>query len=596
MRRQADEEDGMTALSIQALVTVLLGSGAFVYVAHRGGRSQLRPSLLAVLGFLVIWMGGKLVVELAVSDAVGRAGVFISYLGVCGLGPSWLVLAARFTRSQLIEHQPMLLAAAGVPAGLAYLALLTNDGHRLFGDLLVLETARQGPLAWGGPIFWAALAWQLMLVLTGVVMFARYASRSMSGARRRHAQLIAVSGFVPVAATVASSLELFPAGVDPVPAIAGLSVAAIIGIAVRYRLLDFLLLARRDVIDALADSVILTDADGMVLDINPAARGLLGAQTRIPRDQPLARILARLTPESEMETIERSIDEALQSGESMTVPLRTRTERELDVSVGSVCDREGEPSARYAVVRDLTEPRRFERLLRESQQRVVVGGLAAGLAHEVNNPLAFVASNLRQIHRVVEFGDGELSTLEEKRSQELAELAEVVAETIDGVERIAEIIGRIIRPATLSEEEIVRLDLGRVVQDAVRLTDFHGQRPIRTDVEPMEQLPHVDGCPERLSQALLNLLINAQTAARSCAEASLFVDAVPDGQGVAVRLGVRAPDGSPWPDSLPPIAPSCSTAEAELSAAYETVREHGGTLETGGEGGMLFVMRLPAAA
>jgi nitrogen-specific signal transduction histidine kinase len=89
-------------------------------------------------------------------------------------------------------------------------------------------------------------------------------------------------------------------------------------------------------------------------------------------------------------------------------------------------------------------------MLRESQQRVIVGGLAAGLAHEVNNPLAFVASNLQQIHRTSTFDPSELEPFEKERAEELAELTEVVAETIDGVSRIAGIVGRIIRPGTLS--------------------------------------------------------------------------------------------------------------------------------------------------
>ena len=111
----------------------------------------------------------------------------------------------------------------------------------------------------------------------------------------------------------------------------------------------------------------------------------------------------------------------------------------------------------------------------------------------------------------------------------------------------------------------------------------------------MQQLPDTEGCPEQLCQALLNLLLNAQTVAESVPDASLFIDAIPDGGGVAVRLSVRGPDDSPWHSGLPLTAPASPTAEAELSAAYKTVREHGGTLATGGEAGLLFVLRLPAA-
>lgn len=586
----------MSVLGVQALLTSLLGMFAFAYVAHRGARSDLRSPLLWVVGGVVVWMGGNVLIDVARSDELARAGMYVSYLGASVLGPAWLFLAARFTRSALFERRPGLLAAICVPPGLAYLAMLTNDGHLLFGDALTLQALHRPPLFWAGPIFWGELAWQILLVLVGIAMFVRYASRSLGQPRRRHAQAIAGAVAIPVVASLARHFQLLPPDVDPTPIATGLAVATLLTIALRSRLLDFLPLARRDVIDALTDAVFVTDVDGMIIDVNPAARELLGTPARPPRDQPLARTLARLALDPEMESVERDLEAALGSGESVGVPLRTRTLRELEIVVGSVHDREGEPSARYAVARDLTERRRYERLLREGQRRVVVGGIAAGLAHEVNNPLAFVASNLRQIHRVIRFQDGELQALEKPRSDELRELADVVAETIDGVERISEIIGRIMRPGALSKEAVVRLDLERVVRDAIRLVDLHGPHALRTRVECMDALPKIDGCPERLSQALMNLLLNAQTATRATADASLCVDAVADGDSVAVRLCVRRADGSPWSDAPPSFAPEGTTAEAEISAAYETVREHGGTLEAGSEPGMLFVMRLPAAA
>jgi PAS domain S-box-containing protein len=585
----------MTPIGVQALATVLLGSAAFVHIARRSGRSELRAPLLLVIAFVMVWMGGRLVIEEAGTDPFARAGMLVSYFGACGLGPAWLFLAARFTRSPVFERQPGLLAAICMPPALAFLALLTNDGHELFGDVVGVEVLRRGPLAWGGPVFWIALGWQILLVLAGVALFVRYAAASLSAARRRHARWIATAAFLPLLTTIGAYLELLPGQMDLAPASSALAVAAIIFIAMRYRLFDSLPLARRDVIDALGDGVVLTDTDGVILDLNPAARELLGGGGRPLSDQPLARLLARLAREPEMEAAERGIDEALASGTSMSLPLKTRTGRELELRVGSVRDHEGEPSARFAVVRDLTETRRYERLLRESQQRVVVGSLAAGLAHEINNPLAFVASNLHQIHRVASFRKAELEAFEESRATELGELAEVVTETLEGVERIAATISRIIRPGGSAQDgdAPTRLDLGRVVRDAVALVDFHAKGAVATQVAPMADLPALDGRPERLSQALFILLMNAQTAAAAAPDASLRIETARDGAGVALRLRLCGPDGAP--KVAAPTAAASPATTGELSAAWEAVKEHGGTLEAGGEAGTLFTMRLPAA-
>lgn len=584
----------MSGTGVQALLTVLIGSGALLWVARRARRAELRPPLFALLGFLVLWQGGHALAEASRAEAVDIFALHVSYLGACGLGPSWLFLAARFTRSRFFERQPGLLLAAYVPPAIAYLAFLTNGGHRLWATSL--RASLEGPaVAWGGPVFWMALAWQLVIVLGGAVLFLIWASSSIARPQQVRARVIAAVSMISVGVTVAYYLDLLPVGFDPVPVTSAIAIGTIIAIAIRFRLLDFLPLARRDVIDAISDAVILSDAEGLILDLNPAARSLLEAG-RSMRERPLARTLSRLVPEEEMSAAERDLEEALRSGKPATLSLRTRQERELEVQIGSVCDAGGEPTARFAVVRDLTEARRYERLLRESQQRVVVGGIAAGLAHEVNNPLAFVASNLHQVHRAVSFQPEELEALPPKRAEELAELSEVVAETIEGVERIASIVGRIIRPGTLSEEDLVRLDLGRVIEDAVRLVEFHGESTVRTHVAPMDRLPPIEGCPERLSQALLNLLLNARQAVGSVPDGSLFIEASSDRDGVAVELGIRDAEGESFRGALPSHTGTCPTSEAELSAAYETVREHGGTLESGSEPGVLFVLRLPAAA
>jgi PAS domain S-box-containing protein len=372
-------------------------------------------------------------------------------------------------------------------------------------------------------------------------------------------------------------------------------VGAITLIAIRYRLADVLPVARREVIDALPDAVVLADVDGNVLDLNAAANRLLSTTTKAASlGPPLARTLARLAPDEQMSDLESALGEALASGEAVGVPLRTRSDREVEIHVDTAY-RDGNPSGRYALIRDVTEARRYERMLRESQQRVIVGGLAAGLAHELNNPLAFVASNLQQIHRIASFDPSELEPLEKRRAEELSELSEVVAETIEGVARITEIVGRVIRPGTLSEDDFVRLDIARVIQDSVRLIELHGQYAKAPRVMPVGELPPVEGCPERLSQALLNLLLNAQQACQSLSGSTVAVEARAEAGGVAVEIGICQDSGESWSGHMPEIAPGGSSAEAELSAAYEIVREHGGSLDAATSHTSFFVVRLPAA-
>jgi len=585
--------EDVDAANLQDFGIALLGAAAFLYVAQRRPATDIHASVLSLLAFMVVSAGGRLAMGMSSTDLGARIGLYAAYLGSCGMTPCALWFAARFTRSRLVERGPQLVLAASIPCALAFLALVTNDGHRLFSVAPVPPVLRQGALSWAGPVFWIALAWQLALALGALGMFAQYAMRPGTPRQRLHGQAMMLACGLPMMASLAHHLQLFPLSVDPTPLSVGLAVAAVTLIAIRDRLGDVLPLARRDVIETLSDAVILTDLDGNVLDLNPAAARLLSApEPGTWRGPLLARALARLAPDEAMEGVEQTLESALAARAPVGTTLRTRSGRDLEIHTDSVRRGEGDPSGCFAWIRDVTETRRYERMLRESQQRVIVGGLAAGLAHEVNNPLAFVASNLQQIHRTSTFEASELEPFEKGRAEELAELSEVVAETIEGVSRIADIVGRIIRPGTLSEDDCVGLDLARVIDDAVRLIELHGQYPVGTRVEPIANLPEVEGCPERLSQALLNLLLNAQQACQSVPDAVVTVAANAEDGGVAVRMGIEGGSRA-RPEGL--VAPSSSNAEAELSAAYEIVREHGGSLEAGAPDGALFVVRLPAA-
>jgi signal transduction histidine kinase len=224
---------------------------------------------------------------------------------------------------------------------------------------------------------------------------------------------------------------------------------------------------------------------------------------------------------------------------------------------------------------------------------VIVGGLAAGIAHEINNPLAFVASNLQQIHRSATFADTELASFPSKRAEELRELRDVVEETIDGVERIAEIVGRIIRPGGAAEAELERLGVDQVVRDAVQLVEFHRQYAVPIRVGAMQGLPDIEGSAERLSQAFLNLLLNAQQAAEAVPGAAVCLEADLDGAALRIRFRIESESGAQCPPPDPVRASHADQVEAELSAAYEIVREHGGTLESGGDDA-LYSVRIPA--
>jgi signal transduction histidine kinase len=280
------------------------------------------------------------------------------------------------------------------------------------------------------------------------------------------------------------------------------------------------------------------------------------------------------------------------------VEFTTRAERRLEVAGKCVRDAQGEVLGRFVLLRDRTEERRVEQLLRQSQRLETVGQLVAGVAHEVNNPLAFVQANLRQIER--------LAALAAKRpgepdrdAEEVAELPQIVAECIDGIERIERIVDSMRRFSRAPSDEFVAVDINRVVDASIRLADLHRSSSVAVDARLASVLPPVHGSAARLEQVFVNLLVNAKQALANRPRGRVEVATRLAGDIVQVRIEDDGP-GIPEPHRERIFDPFFTTKAPEqgtglgLSIAFDIVREHGGVLELRrASPGACFVVHLP---
>lgn len=173
----------------------------------------------------------------------------------------------------------------------------------------------------------------------------------------------------------------------------------------------------------------------------------------------------------------------------------------------------------YAVARDITDHRRTQRQLREAHQRehllerqlifadrmASVGTLAAGVAHEVNNPLAYVTSNLSMILAELDQARDDLA---DERWETLHEMA---VDAREGVERIGAIVRDLQTFARAGEGSFERLDLPAVLDHAIGVAhnEIDQRARLERDYAPA---PPVQADHAHLSQVFVNLLVNATQA------------------------------------------------------------------------------------
>jgi PAS domain S-box-containing protein len=590
----------MSYAIVQAAATLVLACTLAVYLLARPIRTPLRGPLLAVLASLVLWSTGVIWRFAAPDDATAWQGFLFGWLGIASLPPFWFLLAARYARGHTVARRPLIVAALFVPAVFAWLSLATNDVHRLFVRAFTQTHVERGPL------FYSWMAFAYPNIVAGVVLFVRAAQRTFERNARPRMLVVVAGALLPGVVSLLYVLGALPILYDPTPGVLALSILVFTFGIFRLHFLDALPIARRDVIDHLRDGVLITDADGIVIDANPGALAILGRAADGVRGAELSLLLLETGRESRRASALGAAALALGPDDSLPpCELRTRLERSLEVTGKCLRGPDGGALARVLVLRDRTEERKYERLLRQTQKLETVGSLAAGVAHEVNNPLAFVRANLHQLERLgaVVAKQADVLARTDPEAHELAELPQIVAECVDGIDRIGRIVGAMRRFSRLPAEELGPVDVNEVVREAMRLAELHHNRGVTIEAWLPEGLPSVHGSAQRLTQVVLNLLVNAKQALAGRAEGRVTVTTrlagdiveltvLDDGPGIPAAIRDRIFD---------PFFTTKGPEEGTglgLSIAFDIVREHGGVLELrpGPHGGACFFALLPAHA
>jgi PAS domain S-box-containing protein len=586
----------MFGATLQAALTLLVAAVLATFVQLRARHAPLRVPLISLLVALIVWSGG-VIWRFAATDAHGAfQGLVFTWIGVATVPPLWFLMAARFARVRSIERRPALALALFVPSILTLLALATTSKHQLF-----FRTFVPHGLPERGPLFYAYLVFAYTMVIGGIALFLVAARRMWSSSEWPRAALLASAALLPTVASLLFICRLWPVAYDPTPAMLGCSLVMLTFGVFRYQLLEALPLTRGDVIDHLRDGVVITDAAGRVIDANPCALAILGRARTEVRGARLGELLAPLVRDTgAIHSLGERFERLAPDAAAPPVELSTRQERRIEITARCLRAPNGETLGRFATLRDRTDERRTEHLLRQSQKLETVGSLVAGVAHEINNPLAFVLANLSQLEDMAELVSKHLPALEGDEAEQVAEMPQLVGECIEGIGRIRRIVDAMQRFSRVPSDEFTSVDVNRVVEDSIRLADLHRNRDVLVQPLLEPELPRVHGSASRLEQVILNLLVNAKHALAE--QSAGRIEVVTRLVGEVIEISVRD-DGPGVPEALRHriFDPFFTTKGPErgtglgLSIAFDIVREHGGVLELRPthDGGACFVAHLP---
>jgi PAS domain S-box-containing protein len=255
------------------------------------------------------------------------------------------------------------------------------------------------------------------------------------------------------------------------------------------------------------DGFVVLDRERKIVYVNPAWLRMRDLR----RDAVLGQPSLELDPaEGATPAQLEAIEEALRAKSAWTGTISFRRRdgaaREADLSISPVFDDRGEVEHYVELMRDVTARREAEAAMQQSERLTSLGMLAAGVAHEINNPMTYVLGNLEHLSELT--GEG-LLTVDPAAD---VDAGSCLADCIHGARRVIEIVSDLRALSQPRQDEHAVASSLQVIETCLRMA----QSQIRHRAEVVRRFPTEDlwfsVSSQRLSQVLLNLILNAAQA------------------------------------------------------------------------------------
>ncbi len=364
----------------------------------------------------------------------------------------------------------------------------------------------------------------------------------------------------------------------------------------------------RDVVESIRDGIVVVDREGRITAWNRAMEQLYGMTAIEARGLPILEAFPKLKAQGFAKIIERILEEneevALGGFEHET---RFRGRVTMDLKGSPLRTPTGEVIGAVFALEDVTERIELERIARQSEKMAAVGTLAAGIAHEINNPIGIITSRVELML---------MEALERRLKREVIKDLRVLEKHAG---RVAKITQGLLSFSRQAPWKLTSVDVNQVVEEALLLVEKQlAKEGIALKQDLARDLPKIQGSPNHLEQVIVNLLTNAREAMPrgGVLRVSTTVQRPPStddrmeedrhGRRSSViehdMVGIQISDtglGIP-PEILPRIFDPFFTTKEQgsglgLSITYGIVREHGGTITVDslpGEGSS-FIIQLP---
>jgi len=359
-------------LGITAILPAILAARAW---NQRHTAGMVAISMAVLMGAITAWVLLYLLEIRGSEETLKTIAFQAKFLSIVAIPVIWFLFSLYYTgRGAWVSRNKLLLLSI-IPV-ITTIMVWTNNSHYLMwasrqivheGELFIFDAP---PNTW----FWVHAAYSYVLILAGDYFLFRQFAASPSLYRRQLAALL-VGVLVPFIANAITIFSTIPLDLTPFGFV--VTGAAIMWGLLRYQFLDLSPIARNLVIDSMGDGMLVLDMQSRVVDLNIAARNIIGKDTTEVIGKLIHEVVSNiLLPQPELFEKYRSSNTV--QGEIILKNGMTT----LDLRVTPLRDRRGVMTGRVVMFRDVTERKRAEQQIQEQYEALVRANHELALARK----------------------------------------------------------------------------------------------------------------------------------------------------------------------------------------------------------------------
>lgn len=350
----------------------------------------------------------------------------------------------------------------------------------------------------------------------------------------------------------------------------------------------FITSRNRFILESFSGGLVTTDVGGTIVAMNSSAEKMLGVKAAAAVGSPAAQVFSRPGTEGVLGLIQEA---SWKEEPLLARPIQIETERgarQLSANCSPMRDENGKVFGLIINLRDLGELQRFYEQMNRADRLATLGTFAAGLAHEVRNPLGAIK------------GTAQLLAEDVRSNPRAHEYTQVIVKEVNRLDALVREVQEFSQTA-VDPGEVT--DLSALVRDTVALARNH---PSATSSEAVEihdryaALPPAIVSRGKFTQALFNILLNAFQATPPGGRIEVATEYAPKAD-LPLQIRVSNSGSAIAPEVMARMfEPFFTTKEKGtglgLPIAYQVIRHYGGEIEASSDSeGVTFTISLPEA-